>query len=135
MRAQSRRNRFDLSAAEQCCCFGRADMRCDAINDVNADGFGKACGFDKARRDITHTARPAIRMHDDGPRAPAQTVFTLKFETTQDLMLFLIIRAFFGKVERMRGLNGRYRMFVNQLDHPVALKQRSEERRGGKECA
>lgn len=106
MCAQSRRNGFDLAAAEQCRGFGRANMRCRAIHDLDANGFGKACRFGKARVHITRATRSTIRMHDDCSRAAAQSFFTLKFETTQDLMLFLIIRAFFGKVERMRGLNG-----------------------------
>ena len=127
MRAQPRRNRLDLAAAEQGSSLWRADVRRNTINYINPDGRRQSRRFGQPRIHIARATRTTIRVHDDGPRATAQTFFTFKFEATQNVKLFLIIRAFFGKVERMRGLHCRYGMFVDQLHHAIALQQHAEQ--------
>lgn len=127
MRAQPRCDRFDLAAAEQGGSLRRADMRRDTIDNINPDGRRQSRRFGQPRLHIARATRTTIRVHDDGPRATAKTVFTFEFEATQNVKLFLIIRAFFGKVERMRGLHRRDGMLVNQLHHAIALQQHAEK--------
>ena len=127
MRAQPCGYRFDLAAAEQGGSFRCADMRRDAIDNIDADGSRQSCCLGQPRIHIARAPRTTIRVHDDGLRATAKTVFTFEFEAAQNAKLFLIIRAFFGKVERMRGLHCRYGMFVDQLHHAIALQQHAEQ--------
>ena len=105
MRAQTRRYSFDLAASEKRSRFWGTDVRCSTIDDIDADGFGKSCGFGESCFNIARAARPAIGIHNHRPSTAAQAFFPLKFKTTQDAVLFPIVRAFFGKVERMCGLH------------------------------
>ena len=102
-------------------------MRRGAVHDINADGFRQPCSLCKSCVNTTGTALALIGIHNHRPRAAAQALFTLKFETAQSANLVLIIRTFFGKVERVRRLDRRHGMFVNQLHHAIALQKHAEQ--------
>ena len=101
-------------------------MRRGAVHDIDANSFGKSCGFGQARVNTTGTALALIRIHNHRPRPAAQALFTLKFETAQSANLVLIIRTFFGKVERVCWLHRRHSMFIHQLHHAIALQKHAE---------
>ena len=102
-------------------------MRRGAIHHIDANSFGKSCGFSQARVNTTGTALALIRIHNHRPRPAAQAFFTLKFETAQSANLVRIIRAFFGKIQGVCGLNRRHSMLVNELHHAIALQKHAEQ--------
>ena len=80
-------------------------MRRGPINDVDSDRLGKARSFSKTRFDITRAALAPVRVNYDGPRPAGKAFFALKFKPCQNVELILIVCTFFGKIERVCGLD------------------------------